>query len=217
MLGSYPMANDMKSEYPEPAYTHLMWRIAERRNRILESLRAEAVTRLKLSPGSRVIDAACGTGASFPFLLHIVGPTGEIVGVEISEFMAEIAKRHIRENGWGNVRVVISPAQTAQVEGDFDALLLFAAHEVLTSSQALDNLFAHLKPGARVAAFGARLRKPPLGWLTNPFFRLVSKKWLPHSPPIDWQPWRLLLNRCEGVEVEGRVGGVMYLVSGRKT
>lgn len=210
------MPDDLKTSYPEPPYTRLMSPIAERRNVILERLRTEAVARLELAPGSRVIDAACGTGASFPFLLEKIGPTGEIVGVEISEFMAEIANRHIRENGWGNVRVIVSPAQTAQVEGEFDGLLLFAAHEVLTSNAALDRLFPHLEAGARVVAFGAKLLKPPLGWLSNPFFRQVSKKWLPHSPPIDWQPWRLLLERCEGIQVEQRIGGVMYLVSGRK-
>jgi hypothetical protein len=77
-------------------------------------------------------------------------------------------------------------------------------------------LFDHLKDGARVATFGAKLTSPPLGWLFNPFFRLVSKKWLPGSTPIDTQPWRLLSKYLTHMTVEQRAGGAMYLVYGRK-
>ena len=63
--------------------------------------------------------------------------------------------------------------------------------------------------------FGAKLTPPPLGWLFNPFFRRVSKKWLLNSSPIDTQPWRLLSTRLAHIRVEQRMGGVMYLVSGR--
>jgi ubiquinone/menaquinone biosynthesis C-methylase UbiE len=179
-------------------------------------LRSEAVGRLNLKPGDRVFDAGCGNGGSFPFLLERVGPTGEVVGIEVSTEMASRARAHIRENGWHNVSVIEAPAQSAPLEGYFDALLLFAAHEILTSSVALDNLFAHLKSQGCVAAFGAKLTAPPIGWLTNPFFRMISKRWLPISPPIDTQPWRLLEGRLVQLRVEPRIGGVMYLVSGKK-
>ena len=95
-------------------------------------------------------------------------------------------------------------------------ILLFAAHEVLTSHVALDHLFGHLKALGGVAAFGAKLTAQPLGWLTNPFFRVISKAWLPHSPPIDTQPWRLLDVHLEQIRIEAYMGGVMYIVSGRK-
>lgn len=193
-----------------------MGRISDRRIAMIDRLRDEALRRLNLRPGNRVIDAGCGNGGSFPFLLEKVGPTGEVVGIEISTEMANRARVHIRENGWHNVSVIESPAQTAPLEGYFDSLLLFAAHEVLTSSVALDNLFAHLKTQGGIVAFGAKLTDPPLGWSTNPFFRMISKKWLPLSPPIDTRPWRLLESRLAQMRVEARVGGLMYIVSGQK-
>jgi demethylmenaquinone methyltransferase/2-methoxy-6-polyprenyl-1,4-benzoquinol methylase len=193
-----------------------MGRISDRRIPMIDRLRSEAVRQLGLNPGDRVIDAGCGNGGSFPFLLEQVGPTGEVVGIEISPEMTRRARNHIHENGWHNVRVIESPAQTAPLDSEFDALLLFAAHEILTSPGALDHLFGHLKAQGGVAAFGAKLTAPPLGCLANPFFRFISKMWLPLSPPIDTQPWRLLVTRLGQIRIEPRLGGVMYIVSGRK-
>jgi protein-L-isoaspartate O-methyltransferase len=69
------------------------------------------------------------------------------VGVEISPNMAASAKKRIEQEEWNNVRVAVGPAQTTPLPGTFDGLLLFAAHEVLTSPEALDHLLAHLKKG----------------------------------------------------------------------
>jgi hypothetical protein len=53
--------------------------------------------------------------------------------------------------------VVHDRPQDGRPPGKFDGLLLFAAHEVLTSPEALDHLLAHLKKGGRIVAFGAKL------------------------------------------------------------
>jgi SAM-dependent methyltransferase len=204
-----------KSSIPEPPYVRTMGRISDRRIALIDRLRSEAVQRLQLQPGHRVIDAGCGNGASFPNLLKQVGASGEVVGIEISAAMAERARRHIQANSWLNVEVIVESAERAVLNGAFDALLLFGAHEILTSAGRLDHLLAYLKDEARVAAFGAKLTPPPLGWLFNPFFGLASKHWLPNSPPIDTQPWRLLAERLAQIKVEQRLGGLMYLVSGK--
>jgi protein-L-isoaspartate O-methyltransferase len=78
-------------------------------------------------------------------------PGGEVVGVEISPNLAAIANKRIEQEGWNNIHVVVGPAQTIALPGTFDGLLLFAAHEVLTSPEALDHLLAHLK--RRVASW----------------------------------------------------------------
>lgn len=179
---------------PEPPYIRTMGKISDQRIPPIDRLRVQAVQQLQLQPGSRVIDAGCGNGGSFPFLLEHIGPAGEVVGIEISSEMAKRARQHIQENGWRNIILIEDSAQTAPLSGLFDALLLFAAHEIITSPEMLDHLLPCLKDGARVVAFGARLAPLPLGWFTNPFFRMISKKWHPtrsrsiHSPGASWQP-----------------------------
>lgn len=190
--------------------------MAGRRIGWIHRLRSDAIGQLLLKPGSRVVDAGCGTGASFSYLLDKVGQSGEVVGVEVNPYLASKARAAVLENGWKNVQVIEAAAQTVSLAGQFDALLLFAVHEILTSAEALDHLFDALGGQARVVSFGAKQSGPPLGWLFNPLFRLASKKWLPYSPPIGRQPWLLLLNRLVEVRVEQRLGGVMYLVSGTK-
>jgi len=200
--------------YARGLYARFLARFAERMDPRVRRLRAEAVARLALAPGARVLDVACGTGLSFPFLVDAVGPAGEVVGVDISPVLAAEAQARVARHGWRNVRVVVSPADSAPLEGAFEGLLLFAAHEVLTSPAALDHLFGHLAPGARVATFGARRVPPPLGLVVNPLLALASRRMLPFSPPIDERPWRGLEARLVRLAVTPHWGGTMYLASG---
>jgi hypothetical protein len=62
------------------------------------------------------------------------------------------------------------------------------SRQSVTSNRMLDHLFAYLKDEAQVAAFGAKVTPPPLGWLFNLFFRLMSKKWLSNSPRLTRNP-----------------------------
>ena len=48
-----------------------------------------------------------------------------------------------------------------------------AAHEVLTSPEALDHLLAHLKKEGRIVAFGAKLSNSRRGRLGNLLIRLL--------------------------------------------
>jgi len=48
---------------------------------------------LGVRPGDTVLDAGCGTGVLFPFLLPLVGPGGKVVGVDVSAAMIDEARR----------------------------------------------------------------------------------------------------------------------------
>jgi SAM-dependent methyltransferase len=181
----------------------------------IKALREVAVSRLCLEPGSRVLDLGCGTGASFPFLVQAVGSEGEVVGVDISRDLASIAQKRTDEAGWKNVHVAARPAQNISLAGTFDGLLLFAAHEVLTSPVALGHVLPHLKNGARIVAFGAKLSHSRRGRLLNPLVRLLTQTLLPaSSAAVDARPWRLLEDRTGKLQMEDRMAGVLYLVSG---
>ena len=183
----------------------------------VKSLRRKAVRLLDLKPGSRVLDAGCGPGGSFPYLVDAVGPAGEVTGVEISPELASNARRRIEKNKWNNVQVVVGDARNVQLPGKFDALLMMGAPDVYASSQALDNLFACLSEDARVVAFGAKFSQRRFGNAVNSAFgRLFSKLTFPSTPAIDFEPWVLLKERVNELHVEESFHGWMFLGWGSK-
>jgi len=198
-----------------PSYTWLLSRRPNFMASFMHPLRQEAVQHLTLKKGDRVLDVGCGTGASFPYLVQAVGNLGEVVGVEISPDMAVQARKRVQTQGWSNVHVLEDAAHTVKLSGRFDGLLLFAAHEVLTSGLALDHLLAYLQEDARVVAFGAKYSSGRRGVLVNLLWGFMTRHLLPpSSAPIDEYPWRLLEERIGMLHKEERAHGFMYLVWG---
>ncbi len=183
----------------------------------VKSLRQRAVRRLQLQPGDRVLDAGCGPGGSFPYLVAAVTQSGMVVGVEISPDMAINAKKRVEKNGWTNVDVIVADAKKVELRGTFDAVLLLGAPDVYASPAALANLAPHLKSNARVVAFGAKLSRRRLGRTFNSIFRLLfSKATFPSTPELDYEPWKTL-GKCVGaLEVEELFFGWMFMAWGRR-
>ncbi|MBB5105673.1 class I SAM-dependent methyltransferase [Streptomyces spectabilis] len=57
-----------------------------------------AVAALGLRPGARVLDAGCGTGRALPALRDAVGPSGTVLGVDLTPAMLEAAVRAGRQS-----------------------------------------------------------------------------------------------------------------------
>jgi len=164
--------------------------------------------------GSRVLDAGCGAGGTFPYLVDAVGASGEVVGVEISPEMATNARRRVEANGWENVQVIVSDAKTVQLSGVFDGLVMFAAPDVYASGQALTNLFPHLKDDARVVLFGTKLSQHGVGVVLNLLFRSLMKLSFSSTPKLSHEPWAMLKNRLVDVQVREYFFGCMFLAWG---
>jgi ubiquinone/menaquinone biosynthesis C-methylase UbiE len=58
---------------------------------------AAAVAAIGLRPGDRVLDAGCGTGRALPPLRAAVGPTGVVVGADLTPAMLDAAVRAGRD------------------------------------------------------------------------------------------------------------------------
>jgi demethylmenaquinone methyltransferase/2-methoxy-6-polyprenyl-1,4-benzoquinol methylase len=67
--------------------------------------RACAIELLGLRPGARVLDVACGTGANFALIEARIGPSGELVGIDLTQRMLDRARGRIASEGWRNVRL----------------------------------------------------------------------------------------------------------------
>jgi SAM-dependent methyltransferase len=181
----------------------------------IKSLRRKAARLLQLKPGDRALDVGCGPGGSFSYLVDAVGRAGEVVGVEISPETAINTRKRIAKNAWNNVQVVVSAAEKAALEGEFDGLLMFAAPDVYASPQALASLFPHLKSDARVVIFGGKLSRHRFGRIPNLLFHaMFSKLTFPSTPRMDYEPWALLKSRVHDLHVEEHFFGWMFLAWG---
>jgi ubiquinone/menaquinone biosynthesis C-methylase UbiE len=181
----------------------------------IKSLRKRAVDLLSLRSGDRVLDVGCGSGASFPFLVDAVGKSGEVIGVEISPVFSLNARRRVEYNGWKNVKVIEDAAQTADLTGKFDGVLMMAAPDVYGSNDALDNIFPCLKRNARLCIFGAKTSKSRVGKMLSPVLKKVFVKFsFPTTPILDEAPWKLLLPRVDKLEIREYFFGLMFLASG---
>jgi ubiquinone/menaquinone biosynthesis C-methylase UbiE len=165
-------------------------------------LRLRTIDLLALTAGASVLDIACGTGLSFAPLAQRVGAQGRVVGVEVSPDMAALARARVAHEGWQNVDVHVGDAAVVEFGTTlFDAALFHYTHDVLQAPDALAHIFAHTRPGARVAVAGLKTTHPLLfplnlsAWwrgrryrttdanLRTPWIHLVQ--WV---PDFSWQP-----------------------------
>ena len=156
----------------------------EQLDRQIEPLGLEAIRTLAPAPGERVMDIGCGCGQSTMELAARVGPSGAVVGIDISEPMLDVAR--------GRPAPAASPPPSfrqadAQAEdlgqGAFDAAfsrfgVMFFADPVA----AFANIRRALKPGGRL---GFVCWRPLLenSWMLEPM--LAALPYLPPLPPPD--------------------------------
>jgi ubiquinone/menaquinone biosynthesis C-methylase UbiE len=70
--------------------------------------RKRAIESLALNDGDTVVDLGCGTGLSFSLLRAQVGPSGRVIGVDLTDAMLEQAQARIAAHGWSNIHLVKS-------------------------------------------------------------------------------------------------------------
>jgi ubiquinone/menaquinone biosynthesis C-methylase UbiE len=113
----------------------------------------EAALRLEPpQPGERVLDIGCGFGDTAQHIAGLVGPQGEVVGVDAAERFIETARAEAAEAGVENVRFEIADVQVDSLGEGFDRAFsrmgtMFFASPV----PAMRNVCAALKPGGRLA------------------------------------------------------------------
>jgi len=164
----------------------------DKATRLIGRKRLRALELLRLAPGDAVLDAACGTGAALEVLSRAVGPEGRVIGVELSPPMIVRARSRVERLGLRNVTLIEAPMEEAAIRGPLDAVLFSYAHDVLRSHAALRTIFAAARPGARVAAAGAKLYPRALSFL-NPWVRWRVRGYMSTQEGLE-RPWSLLLD-----------------------
>ncbi len=173
----------------------------------------EAVARLGLNSGQVVLDIACGTGLNFARIRERIGPSGHLIGVDLSPEMLAIARGKVERAGWDNVTLIEAAAEDARLEREPDALLFSFAHDVLRSPAALDNLLEQARSGSQVVAAGG---KWPPRWAVpvHAYVRFQAPRFVSTMEGFD-RPWTLLAERVRDLRVEARSLGGAYVASGQ--
>jgi len=118
-----------------------------------------------LGRGERVLDVACGTGLVSFRALEAVGPSGSVLGTDLSGEMVEAARERAHARGLRNIAFRRCDAESPELEGEtFDAALCALGLMYFPDPEAaLGAMRRSLRPGGRAAAvvWGARAR---CGW-----------------------------------------------------
>lgn len=180
-----------------------------------ERLRARAIDQLHLRLGAMVIDVGCGTGTSFPALMHTIGPQGRVVGVERNRSLLSHAQAKIDLARWRNVDLIAADATTPVFAPEsVDAVLIVHANNIVLSVLAIDQIIRWLRPEGRFVAAGTQISYGVYRKLLEP--TPIPSPHAPATSPNDAESWTHLRDALHSLSVEEHFRGSMYLVSGMK-
>lgn len=111
------------------------------------------VERLQLAPGERVLDLCCGTGASALPAAHAVGPTGSVLGVDLTPALVAVAQGRAAAAGLGQARFAVGDIDTLDYPAaSFDAVAsVFGLFFAADMAAVLRRARTWLAPGGRLA------------------------------------------------------------------
>lgn len=121
------------------------------------------IDRLSLKAGDRVLDVCCGSGASALPAADRVGPTGSVLGVDLSERLLALARAKASAAGLTNVDFRIADASELAYESMFDAVVcVFGIFFLPDMAAAIRSLWRAVRPGGQLAVttWGPRFLEP---------------------------------------------------------
>jgi ubiquinone/menaquinone biosynthesis C-methylase UbiE len=154
--------------------------------------RRRAVHSLGLRPGDTVVDVACGTGRNFPLIETVIGPRGQILGVDLTDAMLAQAQHRIETNGWSNIRLVQADVAEFDFPAKINAILsTFALTQVPECEDVIANGAAALTGGGRWVVLDLKVPAAAPQWMT----RLGAAIVRPFASIDQWltrRPWETI-------------------------
>ena len=116
--------------------------------------RRAMLRKLNLQPTSRVLEAGCGPGTALPDLLELIGPAGQITGIDPTRALIAVAEQRAQELGARQVSYSVGDIRELKfADGSFDAVFCdkILLH-VGPVSQAVAEMVRVTRSGGRVGA-----------------------------------------------------------------
>lgn len=164
--------------------------------------------------GCSILDVVLGL--NFPLLDAAVGPTGAIIGVELSAAMLARAYARKQRHGWANVSLVQADAGSCDLAGLFgadsaDAALFTYALSVIDDGRAAwQSALAATRAGGRVAVVDLAL--PTGRWaVLGPLARLAC---FTGGVDLHREPWRWVARDTRDVEQRALRAGHIHVAVG---
>jgi len=133
-------------------------------NSFWERFGRRTVERLELSPGARVLDVCCGSGASAISACELIGPTGYVLGVDLAENLLDMARNKAKQRGFTNIDFRTGDLLNLGLpEANFDAVVcVFGIFFVPEMEAAVRELWRLVRPGGKLAitTWGPRFFEP---------------------------------------------------------
>jgi ubiquinone/menaquinone biosynthesis C-methylase UbiE len=134
------------------------------------------IERLRLKSGDRVLDVACGSGASAIPAAQSVGESGTVLGVDLAERLLELARAKARQLGLTNIRFQVGDMERSGcADENFDAVVcVFGIFFLPDMARAVRELWRMVRQGGQLAitTWGPRVFEPG----ASAFWEAVSRE-----------------------------------------
>ena len=106
----------------------------------------------RVDPGSVVLDLGCGTGTDLLIAAQMTGPTGRVIGVDMTPAMLHRARDSAQEMGFGNVEFHESLIESLPLEdASVDIVISNGVIDLVPDKDAVfDEIDRVLHPGGRL-------------------------------------------------------------------
>ena len=136
----------------------------------------QTINLLSPNPGDSILDICCVSGASAIPASVFVDPTGQVIGVDVAEYLLQLAREKSQERGLNNIEFRCADFENLGFPDEsFDAVVcVFGIFFVSDMIKAIQELWQMVRPGGKLAitSWGNKVFEPA----NQEFWRIIKSE-----------------------------------------